>query len=168
MQSLQDEQQDDCALSSPSVLHDLINLGQTHFDIFTIINGFLDADTWRAIAGSCRSARALWNAAVNAIELCGSTPPPLERDLADVFPHAMDLYLNLLEDENGKRCDSFSAALKLQDWSGATPRLLSQLTSLSLAFDIAVMMDTDTTTGFHSAMVDVIGRWVCVLHHAPS
>jgi hypothetical protein len=143
----------------PSVLHELMNLGQTHFDIFAIINGFIKFETRRAVAGCCSSARALVNRAVNSVRVFAPAQP-VRRDLAEVFPHATDLDLVLTENEEGQPCDSVSAAQSLQNWSIASQRLLAQLKNLGLSFTLAAMMETKPTVGFHAAMVDLLGRWV--------
>jgi hypothetical protein len=157
MELTREESQDGCELLT--VVQELIDVGQTHFDIFATIHGFLEVSTRRAVAGSCRSARALGNNAVKALRLSASTPP-LRRDLAGVFPHAKALHLHLLKNKKGMPCNSVSAALMLQGWGTALPRLLSELTSLSLLLPLAAMMNPGI--GFHSAMMDLMGRWVAL------
>jgi hypothetical protein len=144
---------------APSVMHELMRIGQAHFDIFARITGLLDAETRRAVAGSCRSARALANAAVSMVQLSASSPPP-ERDLAEVFPNATVLELTLTENEEGEPCDSFSAAQRLQHWTAATPRLLSQLTTLSLYLNLATTMKTTPPIIGLGSAIRLIGRWV--------
>jgi hypothetical protein len=157
MDVMQEESQDECA---PSVLHLLIHHGQSHFDVFASINDLLEVETRRAVAGSCRSARALTNAAVRTVHLSEAAPPPLQRDLAEVFPSATVLDVDLQDNGGEEPCDSSSAAQMLRDWGTSTPRLLSQLSSISLRFSLVAMMDTTPAIGFHSEVMDLLGRCV--------
>jgi hypothetical protein len=136
----------------PSVLDELLSLGQSNLDIWSIIRAKLNWQTQDAVTGSCRLARALSNAAVNTVRLRASEPP-LEKDLCEVFPHAKNLDL-CLEHSEGAPGDSLPAALRLEDWTHATPRLLKALKALTLN----VNLDSLTHSEFVAEMLDLMAR----------
>jgi hypothetical protein len=145
--------------AASSVLAELISLGHSNFDIFSLIRGLLGWQTRAAVAASCRLARAVSNAAVSTVQL-SAYEQPLPCDMADVFPHAKVLKLFLEEDENGDPCDSLSAALRLEDWSTASPRLLARLRALTIQVTRDSLMDGE----FLAEMFDLISRCASLQH----
>jgi hypothetical protein len=114
-----------------SVLQLLLRVGELHFDVFALVRECLKSDVKKAVASSCRLASQLCRAAVSAVEL-STSHQPLRCELADKFPAAVMLHVDLCEDAEGEPCGSAAAALRLEHWASITPRLLVRLKSLQV------------------------------------
>jgi hypothetical protein len=71
----------------------LMSLAETHPEVFQKIYASWSTGQSLVLRGACKRSRVAVNAAVQWVELCVADPL-LDRDLADVFPHAKSLRLD--------------------------------------------------------------------------